>query len=188
MRLLRKLSWALGFVLFALCEVGMGSVMEPTPPDGYGQCGVHALYVLQRLEGYHIKLSEIRSILPPSVEGYSLLDLKTCATTLKIPTVVKRYSPSRPDAVKPPCIIHVDLQDGGLGHYFAILKVTDLESTYCDGTTGKVWTVQNSWLAGRATGYALVVVDPPNRIKLSIVLFVIAIGFYATFSMAKKWR
>ena len=87
-------------------------------------CGPNCLYMLLSLQGKSVTYREVRDAVPVGPHGSTFEDLKRAADRFGLDGAVVRCGL---DEVKPflPAIVHVDVMDGGDGHFVLLLGATD---------------------------------------------------------------
>jgi hypothetical protein len=192
-----------GAVLLAVVAIGAvragedpGSSPDPgisTPPVKTLVCGPNVLYMLLKLQGRPVTFQQVAQELGSDNKLTSLIELREAAARLGLPTRIRRCTLEDLDRCTLPCIAHarsgyVQRQNSS-GHYLVVLKADRERIQVVDGTSGEVYRVPRSKLAGIWTGYVLeprsVQQDWTEVITLNGVGLLVVLGVAL---LASHWR
>ncbi|MGO9471241.1 MAG: cysteine peptidase family C39 domain-containing protein [Isosphaeraceae bacterium] len=120
-------------------------------------CGLNCLYVILRLHGRQISYDKLKNEVRTTLDGATLLELKTAGTRYGLEMSVLKVSPQGMDRVEHPVIALLGDGDGPdvKGHFVVVYNNTEDTVEVIDGTTGNLNRISKGLFNRAFSGYVL---------------------------------
>ncbi len=118
-------------------------------------CGPNCLYMLLSLQGKSVTYREVRAAVPVGPHGSSFHALKQAAARFGVDGAVVRCGVNELKLFLP-AIVHMDLMDGGDGHFVLLLGATDTTFYTVETANAEVVPLPRAMFLKNWTGTAFV--------------------------------